>query len=113
MVLHKIGQTSGSVDRRIGNAAKEPTYLTAPVEIVARFELENVNRRKLETALHVFFHDARLEVELIDRWGEPFRPREWFLLSYGVIEEAVHLAIAGNLADYRYKRESAAIVRAV
>lgn len=110
MVLHKIGQTSGSVERRIAGAATEPTYLHAPVEVVARFELERVNRRKLETALHVFFHEARLDVELIDRWGKPFRPREWFLLSYGVIEQAVELAIAQRLAGYRYAVQAAAIV---
>ena len=81
-----------------------------PVEVVARFELERVNRRKLETALHVFFHEARLDVELIDRWGKPFRPREWFLLSYGVIEQAVELAIAQRLAGYRYAVQAAAIV---
>ena len=109
MVLHKIGQTSGSVERRIAGAAREPTYLHAPVEIVARFELERVNRRKLETALHVFFHEARLDIELLDRWGEPFRPKEWFLLSYGVIEQAVELAIQQRLGGYRYDLQSATI----
>ena len=98
------------MERRIAGAAREPTYLHAPVEVVARFELENVNRRKLETALHGFFHEARLDVELMDRWGEPFRPREWFMLSYGVIEQAVQLAIHQRLSHYRYDPTSAAIV---
>ncbi|MFN4944444.1 MAG: GIY-YIG nuclease family protein, partial [Akkermansiaceae bacterium] len=41
-VIHKIGITSGSVKNRVANAAKDPTYLLAEVEIV---ETDKVSKR--------------------------------------------------------------------
>ncbi len=38
-MLHKIGVTKGSVQQRIANAENEPTYLLAPVKVVAEFEI--------------------------------------------------------------------------
>jgi hypothetical protein len=46
-VLHKIGVTGGNVPRRIANAKLDPTFLMADVEIVATYELYNINRAKL------------------------------------------------------------------
>jgi hypothetical protein len=43
-VLHKIGVTGGDVGRRIANAKLDPTFLMADVEIVATYELYNINR---------------------------------------------------------------------
>ena len=43
-VLHKIGVTGGDVSRRIANARLDPTFLMADVEIVATYELYNINR---------------------------------------------------------------------
>ena len=54
-VLHKIGVTSGSVERRIANARLDPTFLMADVEIVATYELYNINRTKLENLIHRVF----------------------------------------------------------
>ena len=42
-LLHKIGVTGGKVERRIANAALDPTYLLADVEIVATYKLFNIN----------------------------------------------------------------------
>jgi DNA-binding XRE family transcriptional regulator len=47
-VLHKIGVTGGDVERRVGNARLDPTFLLADVDIVATYKLSNINRAKLE-----------------------------------------------------------------
>ncbi len=47
-LLHKIGVTGGDVARRLVNARLDPTFLMADVEIVATYELYNINRARLE-----------------------------------------------------------------
>ena len=79
-VVHKIGVTGGDVQSRIANAKHDPTYLLADVEIVATFKLANINRKKLESLIQQFLGNARLELELQDRFGSPVKPQEWFLV---------------------------------
>ena len=110
-VIHKIGVTGGDVKKRIANAKKDPTYLLAEVEIVATFKLSNINRTKLEYLLHKFFDSARLDVGLQDRFGIPVKPREWFLLPLGAIEEAIEKIKAETLDQFRYDPESAKLVQ--
>jgi hypothetical protein len=109
-VIHKIGVTGGDVKKRIGNAKKEPTYLLADVEIVATFKLANINRKLLEALIHKFFSNARLDLELKDRFGLQVEPREWFLVPLPVIEEFIEKLKAGTIAKYQYDPHSAAIV---
>ena len=52
----------------------------ADVEIVATYELYNINRTKLENLIHRVFDPARLDIEIKDRFGNPVIPREWFLV---------------------------------
>lgn len=111
-VIHKIGVTSGSVEKRIAGAAKDPTYLLAPVEVVETYKLANINPHKLEQLLHKFFASARLDLDLKDRFGFAVEPREWFLLPLPVIEEAVELLTKGVLPDYRYDTKTGNIVPA-
>ena len=101
-VIHKIGVTGGEVKKRIANAKKDPTYLLAEVEVVATFKLSNINRKRLEELLHRFFAGGRLDLELKDRFGQGVEPREWFLVSLAVIEEAVDLLVKGSIGDYCY-----------
>ncbi len=110
-VIHKIGVTGGDVKKRIANAKKDPTYLLAEVEVVATFKLSNINRTKLESLLHKFFDTARLDVGLQDRFGIPVKPREWFLLPLGAIEETIEKIKAGTLDQFRYDPEAAKLVR--
>ncbi|MGD1903145.1 MAG: GIY-YIG nuclease family protein [Geitlerinemataceae cyanobacterium] len=110
-LVHKIGVTGGDVKKRIANAAKDPTYLLSDVTIVATFELMNINPKKLEALLHNFFDAARLDVELLDRFGTPVNPREWFLLSLEVIEAAIESIQQGTIDKYRYDRQSASLIR--
>jgi hypothetical protein len=110
-VIHKIGVTGGDVEKRIVNAKKDPTYLLADVEIVATFKLVNISRQKLEEILHKFFARARLEVKLLDRFGVPVKPREWFFVPLAVIEEAIDKIKDGTIDQFQYDPEAASIKR--
>ena len=92
-VLHKIGVTGGNVQNRVANASKEATFLLADVEVVATYELYNINRSKLEGLLHRIFDSARVEMEIKDRFGIPVKPEEWFLVPLFVIQEAMDLSL--------------------
>ncbi|MET0105540.1 MAG: GIY-YIG nuclease family protein [Sedimenticola sp.] len=109
-VIHKIGVTGGKVEKRIANAEHDPTYLMASVEVVATYELYNINRTKLENLLHRFFETAKLEIEITDRFGKPVVPREWFLVPLFIIDEVVEKIVDGTLGSYQYDFESAKLV---
>ncbi|MDN3274749.1 GIY-YIG nuclease family protein [Frankia sp. RB7] len=111
-VLHKIGVTGGNVDQRIANAKLDPTFLMADVEIVATYELYNINRARLENLIHRIFDPARLNIEIKDRFGNPVIPREWFLVPLFVINEAVDRIKDGSVTEYTYDPNAAALVRA-
>lgn len=101
-LLHKIGVTGGSVQKRIGNAKLDPTFLMADVEIVTTYELYNINRVKLENLLHRIFEAARLDIEIKDRFGHPVTPREWFLVPLFAIDEAVEKIRDGSIKEMSY-----------
>jgi len=110
-LVHKIGVTNMSVEKRIAGAHLQPTFLMANVEIVATYELYNINRTKLENLIHRIFEPARLEIEIMDRFGRPVVPREWFLVPLFVIKEAVERIKDGTISGYRYDPDSAALQR--
>lgn len=110
--LFKIGFTSGSFEERIRSAKDDPTFLLAAVQPVRTYEAKNINLRRLEYLLHYFFGERRLDIELPDRFGKPFKPREWFVLPLSVIEQAIPMIIDGSIVGYRYDARSEAIVRA-
>jgi len=110
-VLHKIGVTGGDVARRIINAKLDATFLLADVEIVATYDLYNINRTRLENLIHRVFEPARLDIEIKDRFGHPVVPREWFLVPLFVVNEAVERIRDGSITDYRYDPQAAALVR--
>lgn len=108
-LVHKIGVTNMSVEKRIAGAHLQPTFLMANVEIVATYELYNINRTKLENLIHRVFEPGRLEIEIMDRFGRPVVPREWFLVPLFVIKEAVERIKDGTIADYLYDPKEAAL----
>jgi hypothetical protein len=110
-VLHKIGVTGGDVSRRIGAAKLDPTFLMADVEIVATYDLFNVNRVRLENLIHRIFDPARLDIEVKDRFGNPVIPREWFLVPLFVIDEAVARIKDGTITDFAYDPSAARLTR--
>lgn len=106
-VLHKIGVTGGDVSRRIGAAKLDPTFLMADVEIVATYNLYNINRARLENLIHRIFDPARLDIEVKDRFGNPVIPREWFLVPLFAIKEAVAKIMDGTITDFVYDPSTA------
>ncbi|MBF9044976.1 GIY-YIG nuclease family protein [Rhodobacterales bacterium HKCCE4037] len=109
-VVHKIGVTSGKVARRLANAKLDATFLLADVEIVATYELFNINRSKLENLIHRIFEPARLDIEIKDRFGNPVVPREWFLVPFAVVDEAVERIKDGSIKQYNYEPRQARLV---
>lgn len=108
-LVHKIGVTNMSVDKRIAGAHLQPTFLMANVEVVATYELYNINRSKLENLIHRIFEPARLEIEIMDRFGRPVVPREWFLVPLFAINDAVDKIRDGTITSYRYDPHAAAL----
>ena len=74
----------------------------ADVEIVATYELYNIDRIKLENLIHRIFDAARLDIEIKDRFGQPAIPREWFLVPLFVVNEAVDRIKDGTITGYVY-----------
>lgn len=111
-VLHKIGVTGGKVEARIANASLDSTYLLADVDIVATYQLYNVNRVKLENLIHRVFDRAQLDVEIKDRFGNPVKPREWFLVPLSVVDEVVSRIKDGTITQYLYDPTAARLVKA-
>ena len=110
-VLHKIGVTGGDVQRRTVNAKLDPTFLMAEVEIVATYELFNINRVRLENVIHRVFDPARLDIEIKDRFGNPVIPREWFLVPVFVVDDAVERIKDGTITEYVYDPKTARLVQ--
>lgn len=108
-VLHKIGVTSSEITRRLANAKLDPTFLMADVEVVATYELFNINRARLENLIHRIFGAARLDIEIKDRFGQPVVPREWFLVPRFVIDEAVEMIRDGTITDHVYDPKTATL----
>lgn len=108
-LVHKIGVTGGSVERRIGDAANQATYLLAEVEEVARYTLVGIDRVKLENLLHRIFAPAQLDLTIKDRFGKPVQPREWFLVPLHVIKEVVERIRDGSIEGLIYDPSTASL----
>jgi hypothetical protein len=99
---HKIGLTTQTVEKRIAGADGETTYITAPVEEVARYTLPAVAVREVESMLHRLFASARLDI-----WYERgdkvvAEANEWFDVPLKAIDEAIELINAETVGNYEY-----------
>ncbi len=111
-VLHKIGVTGRSkLAARFSGAKNDPTFLLADVEVVASYDLYNINRVKLENLIHRVFDPARLDIEIKDRFGKPVVPREWFLVPLFIVNEAVDCIIDGSITQYVYDPKAVRLVK--
>jgi hypothetical protein len=109
-LIHKIGVTGGKVESRIAGAEKDATYLLADVEVVATYKLHNLNRIRLENVFHRLFGAAQLDLTIEDRFGNPVKPREWFLVPLHVIDEAVQRIRDGSITEVVYDPKTALLV---
>lgn len=110
--LHKIGFSTTSVEQRVKGASTSPTYLMAPVKIVADYRVYNLKASALENLLHRVFADVRLDLTQVDRKGRDYDPSEWFVVPRDVINQAVAMIMSGEITDYVYDRASKRLVRA-
>ncbi|WP_151777931.1 GIY-YIG nuclease family protein [Acinetobacter brisouii] len=102
-VLHKIGVTTGKVNKRITNANKDATYLLADVELIATYSLpENIVPQKLEKLIHKALQSAQLDIVIEDRLGNPIKPQEWFLVPINIIDEIISRIKDGTIDNYVY-----------
>ncbi|PHR60686.1 MAG: hypothetical protein COA43_05960 [Robiginitomaculum sp.] len=111
-VILKIGVTGGDVKTRIANSKTEATYLLGEVEVIDEYKLYNINRKKLEKMLHTIFDAARLKISIKDRFGNPFEPREWFLVTRESVSEAVQLIQDGTIHTHTYDLATAKFIEA-
>ena len=93
--LYKIGFTVTSVESRIANARQEPTYLCADVEVVATWKVYNVKSSTFEALIHRLFAAVQLQVTV-----DGHRPKEWFIVPFRIIEQAVTGIIQGVPMSY-------------
>lgn len=108
--LYKIGYSTVDVSSRVKNSKKEPTYLFAEVEVVAIYRCFNLNTHILENAIHSFFNDVRLDIEIKDSRGMPHRPREWFSVPLKIIDEVVGILVAGEIGRYYYDTSTGQVI---
>lgn len=108
--LHKIGFSSTSVEQRVKSASMSPTYLMAPVKIVADYRVYNVKASALENLLHRVFADVRLDLTQVDRQGRDYDPSEWFVVPRDVINQAVTMIMSGEIVDYVYDKTQGRLV---
>ncbi len=101
--LFKIGFSTTEVEERVKNAHLEATYLFAPIAIVSVFKCYNMNTQKLELLLHTFFGNSCLNVDIFDKDGKRFTPREWFIAPIDIIEQAIEFIISGEIINYKYE----------
>ena len=100
--LYKIGFTRDTVEKRIKNAEKSPTYLMAPVDVVASYRTYNLRVSALENLLHRVFAAVQLDLTQADRKGRDYDPSEWFVVPIKVIDQAIDLIISGDIVRYVY-----------
>lgn len=109
--LFKIGFSTTSVEDRIKNAQQDPTYLMAPVSIVATYKCFNMNPQRFERLIHRFFGNSCLDIEIVDNSGKKYIPKEWFVAPILVIEEAINLIIKGEIINYSYDKNHGDIIK--
>lgn len=108
--LHKIGFTRGSVEARIKNAEGSPTYLMAPVEVVASYRTYNTRASVLENLLHRVFAEVRLDLTQADQKGRSYDPAEWYVVPRAVIDQAIDLIISGDIVSVVYDRSAERLI---
>lgn len=111
-LIHKIGVTGGKVETRLSSAEKDATYLLAGVEVVATYVLKNINRVRMENLFHRIFSKAQIDITIDDRFGNPVKPREWFLVPLQVIDEVVKKFLDGSITEFSYDPKSASLIKA-
>lgn len=87
--LYKVGVTENTVEERTANAENESTYLYAPIQIVEKIKVINLNAKTLEKTIHHALAEYRLDVDIKAANGKIIHPMEWFVVDLNTIETVV------------------------
>jgi hypothetical protein len=108
--LYKIGFSSVEVEERIKNAESDPTYLMAPVKIVATYKCFNMNPQRFERLVHRFFSEVCLDLTIGDKNGFGYKPSEWFMVPLKIVDDVIDLIISGEILRFRYDKDKKILV---
>ncbi len=103
--LYKIGFSTNPVEERIANAEHEPTYLMAPVEIIASYKVVNLHSQKFENLIHQILHAVQYHVTVIDDDGKSHEPKEWFVVPLPVVDTIIEKIMDSSITNYTYNSE--------
>lgn len=107
--LHKIGSTTVTADARVVGSEKSSTFLNAPVAVIAEYTLPAVAVRKVESLLHRFFAEVRLDIWFENPGQKTTQANEWFDVPLEAIDEAIELIDAETITNFRYDLDSKSI----
>jgi hypothetical protein len=107
--MHKIGSTKQRVGARIAGAQRQTTFLNAPVEVVAEYDVPSGIEQKIEHLLHRLFSDVRLDVWFEQHGATVAEANEWFAVPLKVIDEAIGLIETEAIKDYVYDADLQAL----
>lgn len=100
--LYKIGFTTNTVEQRVTNAENDPTYLMAPVKIVATYKVVNLNSQKFEDLVHQLLMNVQYQVVVYDEKGIAHQPQEWFIVPLPVVDVIIKKIMDGTIVGYTY-----------
>lgn len=103
--LYKIGFTTNNVKQRVANAENEPTYLMAPVKIVATYKVVNMNSQKFEDVIHQLLMPVQFQVSVYDDNGLAHQPQEWFVVPLPVVDVIIKKIMDGTIVGYTYNTQ--------
>ena len=109
--LYKIGFTTNSVEQRIANAEHEPTYLMAPVKLVATYKVVNMHSQKFEDLIHQLLKQVQFQVTLYDEEGIAHQPQEWFIVPLPVVDVIIQKIMDGTIVGYTYDPQMECLVK--
>lgn len=110
--LVKIGfTTQETVQQRIANAKNDPTYLEAPVKVLAEIECFNMNPKSFEGLIHTYLYERKLPIKLINKFGESYEPKEWYTVDAKTAIDVCRHILAKDLHKYRFDSVNGVLVR--
>ncbi len=111
--LYKIGFSTTAVEERIANAVNEPTYLMAPVEIVASYKVVNLHSQRFEDMIHQILKPVQYHLTVFDHKGEEHHPKEWFVVPLNVVDAIIEKIMDGSIVDYTYNVQMGCLEKVV
>lgn len=87
--LYKIGFAK-DIHQRLRGTDRQSTYLYAPVQLVASYELKNCDAKKVETYLHHVFATKQIMLSVTGANGRAVTVREWFLVDLEEIDQSIN-----------------------